>query len=262
MKLTFLGTGTSTGVPQLRCGCPVCRSEDPRNNRMRASAIVDVDGKRILIDCGPDFRQQMLLHGQRSKEDRIDALLITHQHYDHVGGIDDLRPYCYQPEFQDDGFPVYCQKDVASDLKARVPYCFAEDPYPGVPRFSLHDIEPYRPFRIGDTVIEPLAINHYKLEIVGFKIGNLGYITDAKVVPEETIKRLKGIDTLVINALRKKPHLSHMTLEEALDVIARIRPRRAYLTHISHDFGFHSEISRELPANVYLAYDNLELQIP
>lgn len=261
MKLTFLGTGTSTGVPQLRCGCQTCISSDPRDRRSRASALVEVDGKRILIDCGPDFREQILRHGQRSVDDRLDALLLTHQHYDHVGGIDDLRPYCAQEDIKSTGFPVYCQKDVARDLRARLPYSFNEHPYPGVPRFDLREIVPYKSFDVDGVQILPIQINHYLLEIVGFRIGKLGYITDAKVVPDKTVEALNGVDTLVINALRQKTHVSHMTLDEALDIISQVNPRVAYLTHISHDMGLHAIVSAQLPPNVFLAYDDLKIEI-
>lgn len=273
MELTFLGTGTSTGVPQLRCGCEVCTSSDDHDKRLRCSALLEADGKRVLIDCGPDFRQQMLVNGKRSYDDRLDALIITHQHYDHVGGLDDLRPYGYRilteadakdyqrlPRQQYD-FPVYCQKDVADDLRQRMPYSFNENPYPGAPRFELIEISPYLPFNIGKIGILPLRVNHYLLEILGFRIGPLGYITDAKVVPEKTIVALEGVDTLVINALRQEPHISHLSLEEALAIIARIKPRVAYLTHISHDMGLHSDIESTLPPNVHLAYDNLKISI-
>lgn len=262
MKLTFLGTGTSTGVPQLRCGCATCRSEDPRDRRMRCSAMLEYRGKRILIDCGPDFHQQMLNNGRRSADDNIDLLLVTHQHYDHVGGIDDLRPYCYR-DGQMYHFPVYCQADVSRDLRRRLPYCFSDNPYPGVPQFDLRVIHPFRPFKVdGDIEILPVEINHSILEIVGFRIGPLAYVTDAKFVPEATVEALKGVDTLVINALRKKPHGSHQTLAEALEVIEKIGPRVAYLTHLSHDMGLHAEVSMELPENVFIAYDGLTITIP
>lgn len=262
MKLTFLGTGTSTGVPQLRCGCQTCVSTDARDRRLRSSALVEVDGKRILIDCGPDFREQMFRHGCRSVDDRLDALLLTHQHYDHVGGIDDLRPYCAQDDMKESGFPVYCQKDVARDLRARLPYSFSEHPYPGVPRFDLREISPYESFDVAGIKVLPVEVNHYLLEIIGFRIARLGYITDAKAVPDKTIDALKGVDTLVINALRRKSHVSHITLDEALEIITRVNPRVAYLTHISHDMGLHEAVSALLPKNVFLAYDDLKIEIP
>lgn len=258
MELTFLGTGTSTGVPQLRCGCEVCRSTDPRDSRLRTSALVETGGKRILIDCGPDFREQMLRHGVRSVDDRLDALLLTHQHYDHVGGIDDLRPYCYGIE---PGFPIYCQGDVARDLRARLPYCFSEHPYPGVPRIDLHEIKAGIPFQAAGVEVLPLGVNHYLLDILGFRIGALGYVTDAKKIPDATVEALKGVDTLVINALRHTEHISHLSLEEALEMVRRIGPRVAYLTHISHQLGLHAEVEPALPEGVRLAYDGLKIQI-
>lgn len=262
MELTFLGTGTSTGVPQLRCGCPTCTSTDKRDHRLRASALLEVAGKRILIDCGPDFHQQMLRHGERSRQDRLDALLVTHQHYDHVGGIDDLRPYCYQEEMKESGFPVYCQADVARDLRERLPYSFKADPYPGAPRFDLREIEAGKSFQVAGLEVLPVRVNHYLLDILGFRIGKLGYITDAKVVPDDTVEAMKGVDTLVINALRHKPHISHITLDEALELISRIKPRVAYLTHMSHDMGRYAEVAPTLPENVFLAVDDLKIHIP
>lgn len=261
MKLTFLGTGTSTGVPQLRCGCPACVSSDMRDKRLRTSALVETQGKRILIDCGPDFREQMLRHGRRSSSDYLDALLVTHQHYDHVGGIDDLRPYCYIEKKIAD-FPVYCQQDVARDLRARLPYSFKADPYPGAPRFDLREIKAYEPFDVDGIEVLPVRVNHYILDILGFKIGNLGYITDAKVVPDATVEALRGVDTLVVNALRRRPHMSHMSLDEALDVVRKINPRVVYLTHISHDMGLHKEVEAILPENVHLACDDMKISIP
>ena len=258
MELTFLGTGTSTGVPQLRCGCEVCRSTDPRDRRLRTSALVETGGKRILIDCGPDFREQMLRHGVRSVDDRLDALLLTHQHYDHVGGIDDLRPYCYGIE---PGFPIYSHGDVVRDLRARLPYCFSEHPYPGVPRIDLHEIKAGIPFQAAGVEVLPVGVNHYLLDILGFRIGALGYVTDAKKIPDATVEALKGVDTLVINALRHTEHLSHLSLEEALEMVRRIGPRVAYLTHISHQLGLHAEVEPALPEGVRLAYDGLKIKI-
>lgn len=258
MELTFLGTGTSTGVPQLRCGCEVCRSTDPRDSRLRTSALVETGGKRILIDCGPDFREQMLRHGVRSVDDRLDALLLTHQHYDHVGGIDDLRPYCYGIE---PGFPIYCQGDVVRDLRARLPYCFSEHPYPGVPRIDLHEIKAGIPFQAAGVEVLPVGVNHYLLDILGFRIGALGYVTDAKKIPDATVEALKGVDTLVINALRHTEHISHLSLEEALEMVRRIGPRVAYLTHISHQLGLHAEVEPALPEGVRLAYDGLKIKV-
>lgn len=254
MKLTFLGTGTSTGVPTIGCNCPTCTSTDPRDKRLRTSALLTTDdGTAILIDAGPDLRQQILSNGISS----LDALLVTHSHYDHVGGIDDLRPFCYP-----DGFDVYCRADVDRDLRVRVPYCYAEHPYPGAPVLHNHIIEAFKPFSIGDVRITPLPVNHYLLDIFGYKFDDrLAYITDAKKICRETIDAIRGIDTLVINALRHKEHISHLNLSDALDVIKTVKPRKAYLTHISHDLGRHAETAPVLPHNVHLAYDGLTITV-
>lgn len=253
MELVFLGTGTSTGVPQLMCDCGTCLSTDSRDKRLRASALVGVDGLNLLIDCGPDFRTQMLAYGDNCN---LDALLITHSHYDHVGGVDDLRPYCTP-----DGFPLYCKTDVAKDLRNRVPYCFAEHPYPGVPRYAIHEIDSDKPFFIKGVEIMPLPVNHYKLGIVGFRIGKLAYITDAKHIPERTAEMVSGVDTLVINALRHEPHISHFSLSDALAFIEKVSPRVAYLTHLSHQMGCYAEVEPLLPENVKIAYDGLKIYI-
>lgn len=253
IQLTFLGTGTSTGVPQLMCDCPTCLSSDSRDKRLRASALVNVNGLNLLIDCGPDFRTQMLTYGANVP---LDALLITHSHYDHVGGVDDLRPYCTAV-----GFPLYCKPDVATDLRNRVPYCFAEHPYPGVPHYAIHEIDHLKPFNVGGVEVIPLPLNHYKMEIVGFRIGGLAYITDAKFIPDSTVALLDGVDTLVINALRHEPHVSHFSLTDALDFVAKVNPRRAYLTHLSHQMGLHADIEPTLPPNVRIAYDGLKIGI-
>lgn len=253
MKLRFLGTGTSTGVPQIGCDCATCTSSDPRDKRLRCSALVMLDnGKNLLIDCGPDFRQQIIEAGAPE----LEALLVSHSHYDHVGGIDDLRPYCKGGRH----FPTYCQRDVDEDLRVRNPWSFATKLYPGVPTFAIHDVEPYVPFEVAGTTVVPLAINHGKLHILGYRIGPLGYVTDCSQMPEQTIEALRGVDTLVINGLRFKPHPSHFTIPEALEAIAAIGPRRAYITHISHDMGLHRDT--KLPEGVELAYDGLEIEIP
>lgn len=253
MQLLFLGTGTSTGVPQVGCHCPTCTSSDSKDNRLRASAIITLDnGHNVLIDCGPDLREQLLRCGAPD----LDAVLVTHSHYDHVGGIDDLRPYCHKKFF-----PLYCRADVNGDLRARVPYCFAEKLYPGVPTFDMHIIDPNGSFCVCDTIVTPLPVMHYKLPIVGYRFGKLAYITDCKTMPDSTLALLSGVDTLVINALRIKEHMSHMNLTEAIDIINKVKPRQAYLTHISHDMGKHSDVSQLLPNNVFLAFDGLRIDI-
>ncbi len=255
MKLRILGSGTSTGVPAIRCHCNVCTSSDIHDHRMRASALVSSGHTNLLIDCGPDFRQQILNAGSPD----LSAVLLTHNHYDHVGGIDDLRPYSFASS---DGFPIYCQADVESDIRTRMPYCFREHLYPGVPTFKFHQLSTYQSVRIGDIDVLPLRVNHGKIPILGFRMGNMAYITDALTLPDETYAALQGVDTLVINALRHTPHYSHMTLEEALKAIDRIKPRIAYLTHIADSMGRHAEVSATLPKGVHLAYDNLEIDIP
>lgn len=252
IKIRFLGTGTSTGVPQIGCNCRVCRSADDKDKRLRTSAIISVEDSNILIDCGPDFRTQMLNCGSPD----LSGVLLTHTHYDHVGGIDDLRPYCNKTK----NFPIYCQQDVAQDLRERLPYCFVENPYPGVPIFKIHEIGS-ESFYIDKIKIEPLKIFHHKLEILGFKIGNMAYITDAKTIPKETIYKIKNIDTLVINALRINDHLSHMSLSQALEVIKIINPRVSYLIHLSHDMGLHTDVQKLLPQDIHIAYDGLEILV-
>lgn len=249
-KLLFLGTGTSTGVPQIGCRCRTCMSLDPRDKRLRCSAIASVDGMNLLIDCGPDFRQQIL----RAGSPNLSALLVTHIHYDHVGGIDDLRPYCANGPF-----PVYCTDDVAKGLRHNFPYCFAKDPYPGVPTFDLRIISPDKPFTHNGIDIIPLPVMHYKLPIVGYRIGGLAYITDCKTMPNSTLDLIKGCDTLVINALRHKEHLSHMNLEQAIEVVRAAKPRVAYFTHMSHQIGRESELT--LPEGMHPANDMAEIEV-
>lgn len=251
MTIEFLGTGTSSGVPQIGCNCAVCSSKNPKDKRLRASALVAVNGINLLIDCGPDFREQIL----RASSKNIDALLVTHSHYDHVGGVDDLRPYCAKG-----AFPIYARCDVLTDLRNRLPYCFKEHPYPGVPKFELHEIGE-EPFEVGGIMVEPLPVMHAKLPINGYRIGDMAYITDAKTISDHTLAKITGIDTLIVNSLRIKPHMSHMSLEETLSVIEKVKPRIAYLIHMSHDMGLHDKVSVQLPENVFLAYDGLTITV-
>lgn len=251
LEIEFLGTGTSTGVPTLRCNCPVCLSNDPRDKRLRTSAIVRYQGVRLLIDCGPDFRSQML----RASDDNIDAALLTHIHYDHVAGLDDLRAYCYAKPF-----PLYARADVFDNLHKRIPYCFADNPYPGVPRFEEHVIDD-KPFLVEGVKVEPIPVMHYKLTIYGFRIGPLAYITDAKVISDEVVERLKDVPLLVINSLRTGEHISHMCLDETLDIIRRVHPGHAYLIHMSDRMGLHADSHKFLPKGVELAYDGLIVKV-
>ncbi len=253
MKLTFLGTGTSTGIPVLGCHCDVCRSTDPHDTRLRTSALVTTDtGGKILIDAGPDLRAQLLRHHNAP----IDGVIITHSHYDHVGGVDDLRTLTYP-----NGSDIYCRHDVNDDLHRVLPYCFNDKYYPNIPKLRLHTIAELTPFELAGVTILPLPVMHGALPILGYRIGNLAYITDATVVPDESINAIKEIDTLVINALRIAPNPTHMNLEQSLATIERIKPRRAYLIHMSHQMGFEAEASRLLPPGVSFAHDGLTITI-
>ena len=251
LEIEFLGTGTSTGVPMLRCKCPVCMSDDPRDKRLRTSAIVRYQGARILIDCGPDFRTQML----RASDDNIDAVLLTHIHFDHVAGLDDLRAYCHEKPF-----PLYAREDVLRNLHQRIPYCFAANPYPGVPHFEEHVIG-NEPFLVEGVRVTPIPVMHYKLAICGFRIGPLAYITDAKTIADDVLDSLSNVPLLVINSLRQGEHLSHMCLEETLAVVERIQPGHTYLIHMSDRMGLHSQSHQLLPDGVELAYDGLIVRI-
>lgn len=252
LEIEFLGTGTSTGVPMLRCHCPVCMSDDPRDLRLRTSAIVRYQGARILIDCGPDFRTQML----RASDDNLDAVLITHIHFDHVAGLDDLRVYCFRQPM-----PLYARPDVLRDLHQRIPYCFSDNPYPGVAQFEEHAIGD-EPFLVNGVRVEPIPVMHYRLPIVGFRIGPLAYITDAKTIADEVLDSLAGVPLLVINSLRiHEEHLSHMCLNETLAAIDCIKPGKTYLIHMSDRMGLHADSPKILPDGVQLAYDGLIVKI-
>ncbi len=252
LEIEFLGTGTSTGVPMLRCHCPVCMSADPRDQRLRTSAIVRYQGVRFLIDCGPDFRTQML----RASDDNLDAVLLTHIHYDHVAGLDDLRTYCFERQF-----PLYARADVLENLHRRIPYCFpGGTPYPGVAQFEEHVIGD-DPFLVEGVRVEPIPVMHYKLPICGFRIGPLAYITDAKEIADEVVDSLRGVPLLVINALRIKPHISHMCLDETLAIVERVKPGRTFLVHMSDGIGFHADSHRLLPQGVELAYDGMIVKV-
>lgn len=247
MIITFLGTGTSTGVPEIGCQCEVCTSKDKRDWRMRTSVLVETGGKRILLDCGPDFRWQMIVN----RIYHLDAVVISHEHYDHVGGLDDLRPFCLEK-----GIDIYAEEYVAEAIKDRIPYAFRAHKYPGIPQLELHNIS-NEPFTAAGITITPIRIMHARLPIFGYRIGNMAYLTDVKSIPEEEFSKLEGLDILVIDALRKKKHPSHESLEEALANIARIKPKESYLIHMSHKMGLHADVEKELPPSVYLSYDGL-----
>lgn len=247
MKLTFLGTGTSVGVPTIGCKCRVCTSTDAHDKRLRASALVESGDTRILIDCGPDFRQQML--GLDFK--RIDAVLLTHVHYDHVGGLDDLRPFCVFGEVK-----IYADESTVCRLKQSISYCFGEHTYPGVPKISLNVVKPHEHFTVGGIDIMPVRVMHDKLPILGYRIGDLLYITDMKTIDDGVFKYFSGVKTLVVNALRfKKEHHSHLTAEQALAFADKVGAQQTFFTHMGHDIGLHEETNRILPGNVKLAYD-------
>jgi phosphoribosyl 1,2-cyclic phosphate phosphodiesterase len=251
LKITFLGTGTSQGVPVITCNCEVCQSDDIRNNRLRVSILIETADKTIVIDSGPDFRYQML----RAKVKDLDAILFTHEHKDHVAGLDDIRPFNYLLHKNID---IYATDRVQEALKREFSYIFSDVKYPGLPQIELHTID-RNPFFIGQTQIIPLAIMHYKLPILGFRIGDFTYITDAKSISEETIEKVRGTKILVVNALQRETHISHFTLKEAVEFASKIEAEQTYFTHISHNLGLHEEVDKELPAGMKLAYDGLTL---
>lgn len=253
IKVTVLGSGTSKGVPELMCDCGVCKSENPLDHRLRASVLVETMGVKILIDASPDFRQQALRVDLR----HIDGVLITHEHYDHVGGIDDLRPYCFSGPVD-----MYMKKDVEAHLRQRLDYCFRSNKYPGVPSFEINEVSASRPFFIKGVEIQPIEVFHGKLPILGFRIGKFGYITDAKSIPEEEKEKLEGLDVLIVNALRERDHFAHFTIKEALSLIEEVKPVKAYLTHLCHEVGHHQAFDSSLPPNVSPAYDGLQILIP
>lgn len=246
IKVTFLGTGTSKGIPEIGCTCHTCTSSDPKDKRLRASVLVETHGMKILIDASPDLRQQALRLGLS----QVDAILLTHQHYDHVGGIDDVRPFCFERDI-----PIYTNHQTANDLRTRVDYCFREHPYPGVPKLDLQEIG-CRPFLIDGMKVIPIEVMHGKLPIYGYRIGDFAYVTDAKTIADSEKEKLKDLDVLVLNCLRlNTPHFAHLILPEALSLIEELKPKRCYLTHACHMLGRHEEVAKILPPGVEYAYD-------
>ena len=253
MQLTFLGTGTSVGVPAIGCTCKVCRSQDQHDKRLRCSAMIETETTRILIDTGPDFRQQMLSQPFR----KIDAVLMTHIHYDHAGGIDDLRPFCQFGEVN-----VYANDGTANGLMQTVPYCFAEHRYPGAPSINLHVIPAHRQLQVNELTVVPFVVNHGKLPIFGFRIGSLAYITDMKTIDDEELPYVEGARTLVVNALRFAPdHHAHQNVDDAIRFARRVGARQTWLVHSCHDIGLHEEVNRQLPPDIQLAYDGQVVEI-
>lgn len=251
MKITFLGTGTSQGVPVIACDCNVCLSADPLDKRLRTSILIETDETNLLIDAGPDFRQQML----REHVIKLDAILLTHEHKDHIAGLDDVRAFNYKSQ---DAIDIYSEDRVQKVIKKEFSYVFSEYQYPGIPKMRLNPI-PEHVFNIKNIPVIPIRVFHYRLPVYGFRIGNFAYITDANYVPEESKEKLYGVKYLVINALRKEKHISHFSLREAIDFIREISPKKAFITHISHQMGLHVEVSKELPPEIMLAYDGLSL---
>ncbi|RWU08199.1 MBL fold metallo-hydrolase [Pedobacter chitinilyticus] len=253
MKITFLGTGTSQGIPVIGCKCVVCQSADKKDQRLRVSVWVKTADKSIVIDSGPDFRYQML----RAGVDDLDAILYTHEHKDHVAGLDDIRPYNYILKKRID---IYATERVQEALKREFQYIFADTKYHGLPQINLHTITD-EPFAIGENTIVPFEVMHYKLPILGYRIGDFTYITDAKTISEASLEKIKGTKVLVLNALQKEDHISHLTFSEAIELANKVGAEMTYFTHISHNLGLHAEVSKELPAHIKLAYDGLTIEL-
>ncbi|WP_430972235.1 MBL fold metallo-hydrolase [Sunxiuqinia rutila] len=253
LKVEFLGTGTSQGVPVVACDCEVCRSADPKDTRLRSALFVEVNGHKIVIDAGPDFRQQMLRIGLR----KLDAIFLTHEHTDHIFGLDDIRAFNWVQKHPTD---IYAEKRVQNSIKRVFDYVFEENKYPGIPQMNLHLVE-NKPFSLNGIEVIPVRGFHHKLPVFGFRLGTLAYLTDVNRVEPEEQQKLLGLDVLIVNALRFEKHISHFNLEEALELIDRVKPKRAYLTHVSHLMGKHEDVQQQLPGHVSLAYDGLKLEL-
>lgn len=251
MKITFLGTGTSQGVPVIACDCNTCLSSDKHDKRLRTSILLEAGDTTLVIDAGPDFRQQML----REHVTKLDAIILTHEHKDHIAGLDDVRAFNYKSQ---DAIDIFSEDRVQKVIKKEYSYVFSEYQYPGVPKMRLNPISE-QGFNVKKIQIIPVRVFHYRLPVYGFRIGNFAYITDANYIPEESKERLYGVKYLVVNALRKEKHISHFSLREAIDFIREISPKKAYLTHISHQMGLHAEVLKELPPEIVLAHDGLSL---
>ena len=253
MKITFLGTGTSQGVPVIACRCRICLSDNPKDKRLRSSILIEHEGTTVVIDSGPDFRQQML----RAKVDHIDGLVFTHEHKDHIAGMDDIRAFNY---IHNEKVNVFATLRVQDALHREFPYVFDDYKYPGVPELEMHTIDD-QPFKIGSINLIPIKVLHYRLPVLGFRMGDFTYITDANSIPEESMSKIMGSKIVVINALRREPHVSHFTLEEVMRIIDKIGPEKAYLTHISHQLGLNDDVDAELPTNIQCAFDGMVVEL-
>lgn len=253
MKVVFLGTGTSQGVPVIGCKCEVCTSVDYRDNRLRSSIFVEMNGVHIVVDTGPDFRQQML----RERVDKLDAVLFTHAHKDHTAGLDDIRSYNF---IQKKDMPIYGRPEVLDQLKREFSYIFSDSKYPGIPKVDLRELNG-DPFEIEQQKIIPIEVMHHKLPVYGFRFGYFTYITDANHITEKAKEKIRGSKVIVLNALQKTTHISHFNLDEALELLEELKPEKGFLTHIGHYMGMHKDVSEELPENVEIAWDGLQLTI-
>jgi len=254
MKVTFLGTGTSSGVPMIACNCEVCTSNDKRDSRLRSSILISTEFKNFVIDCGPDFRQQML----NNKVKSLHGIIYTHEHHDHTAGLDDIRGFNY---FMNSAMDLYVTKRVESAIRREFSYIFEEHKYPGIPDVSIVNIENNTSFLLDNLLVIPIEVMHYKLPVLGFRIGNFTYITDANFISEIELEKIKGTEVLVLNALRKEKHISHFTLNEAIELSIKTEAKTTYFTHISHQLGLHKGIEQELPKGFHLAYDGLQINI-
>ena len=253
-RITFLGTGTSQGIPVIGSDHPVSLSDNSKDKRLRSSVLLNWDSFNLIIDCGPDFRQQML----RCNCNKLDSILFTHEHADHTSGLDDIRPFSYRQG----QIPIYLHKRVLNSLETRFAYIFNENQrYSGAPEFNINLVNKENKFELGGKVITPIEVFHQRLPVLGYRIDNFAYLTDVKTIEPNELDKIFNLDVLVLNALRFKPHPTHLNIDEAIKIINKVKPKKTYLTHISHDMGFHNEVSKELPENVYLSYDGLEIKL-